>query len=506
MKNPSRDPVDPARPFVLSVEAAGRPRIASANAAAERFGLLRGHLLADAHAKTERLQVRDHDPDADNAALHRLSLWAMRYTPSVSSFGNDNGADGFFLDITGAAHLFGGEEKLLADLSHRLQCFGLPPRLAIADTAGAAFALSRYHPLHEMIAPSGDAVNALSPLPIEALRLSTDTRTTLRRLGFKRIGSLIDKPRAPFAARFENELLRRLDQAFGRAAEPLTLVMPPPVYHSMRYLLEPISTQEAVIAVATRLMKDLVHALTRDGMGARMLRLSLYRVDGEVTAVEIGLTLPTRDPSHVARLIDLKLDRLPQDMEAGFGFEAFGLAVTKAEPMHERQSDFTAVLHGMRDAESRAELIDKLTQRLGPDSVQQLQPVESHWPDRAEAFAPADDADAAWPLPDPSRLRPLLLLPRAEPAEVTAVIPEGPPQQFRWRGARHHVVHAQGPERIASEWWRSFSPPPTRDYYVVEDDAGHRFWIYREGLYDRDEGLYDREPTQPRWFVHGLFA
>jgi len=449
-------------------------------------------LLADARAKVTTLQVRPADSAADDVALKRLALWATRYTPTVSPWGEENGADGFFLDVAGAAHLFGGEETLLTDLACRLDHFGLPARLAIADTAGAAWALTRFHPAPAVVLPSGQEATALAPLPVAALRLSNDSCTTLRRLGFKHVGALIDKPRAPFAARFERELLTRLDQALGHAAEPLALIAPPPVYHSLRYLIEPIFSQEAIVAVATRLMKDLVHALVRDGVGARALRLALYRVDGEVTTLDIGLTLPTCDIAHVTRLFDLKLERITEAVEFGFGFEALGLAATIVEPMEPTQTDLVPAADG-HNAEGCAALVDRLQQRLGPRSVRQLAPVASHLPERAE-MAIAGTAPA-WPAPEAAR--PLFLLPHAEPADVLALIPEGPPQRFRWRGVTHGVAHAQGPERIASEWWRS--PQPTRDYYLVEDDGGRRFWLYREGL-------YERETSSPRWFVHGLFA
>ena len=485
-------PVDPEQPFVLTVEAAGGPRIAALNEAAEAEGLAVRDLLADARAKAAMLQVRPADPAADDAALKRLALWATRYTPTVSPWGEENGADGFFLDVAGAAHLFGGEETLLADLICRLHRFNLPARLAIADTAGAAWALARFHPDDVVILPSGQEAEALAPLPVAALRLSLDTCATLRRLGFKRIGSLIDKPRAPFAARFESELLDRLDQALGHAAEPLALIAPPPVYHSLRYLLEPIFSQEAIVAVATRLMKDLVHALVRDGVGARALRLALYRVDGEVTTLDIGLTMPTRDTAHVTRLFDLKLERIAEAVEFGFGFEALGLAATIVESMQPTQTDLAPAADG-NNAEHCAALVDRLQQRLGPRSVRQLAPVASHLPERAEMATTG--TIPAWPAPEAAR--PLFLLPHAEPADVLALIPEGPPQRFRWRGVMHGVAHAQGPERIASEWWRSSQP--TRDYYLVEDDDGRRFWLYREGL-------YERETNAPRWFVQGLFA
>ena len=470
------------------------------NAAAEVLGLAIGDLLADARAKAEFLQVRDADPAADDAALRRLALWATRYTPTASPWDEDNSADGFFLDITGAAHLFGGEEKLLADLAARLRKnFGLPARLAVADTPGAAWALSRFHKTPAFVLPCGQEAAALAPLPIAALRLASDTRATLRRLGFKTIGSLLDKPRAPFAARFPTELLRRVDQALGRIDEPLVPVVAPPVYHSLRYLIEPIFTHDAIIAHANRLMQTLVHVLTRDDVGARGLRLCLYNVDGAVEAIDIGLTLPTRSVSHVARLIELKLEALAATCDAGFGFEAIGLAVTCAEPMPARQTELTSASEDGDRTERCANLIDALRQRLGPHSVRHFEPMASHLPERAEVLPPIDGEATAWPEPE-QKPRPLLLLPHAEPAEdVTALVPDGPPRRFSWRGVTYDVTGAQGPERIGAEWWRHREPKPTRDYYLVEDTAGHRFWLFREGL-------YGRETAAARWFVHGLFA
>jgi protein ImuB len=498
-RKPSSEPVDPEKPFVLAVDASGGPRIAALNAAAEKAGLAMQDLVADARAKAGMLQVRDVDPTADDAALFRLALWATRYTPLVSPWGEANHADGFFLDITGAAHLFGGEDMLLADLAERLHRFGLPARLAIADTAGTAWALSRFHSSPSVILPSGQEIDALASLPIEALRLSPDTCITLRRLGFKRIGTLLDKPRAPFAARFKKELLLRLDQALGRASEPLAFVNPPPVYHSVRYLLEPIVMTDAVASLAARLMQGLSRALERDGAGARALRLSLYRVDGEVTTIDLGLAMPTRSAAHVKRLIELKLERIDETIDAGFGFEAIDLAVTMTEKMDPQQAELVEADNGAASTEQCAALVDRLRQRLGSRNVRGFEPVESHLPERAEACCAVSSNAPAWPPPDTARPRPAVLLERSESIEVTALVPEGPPLRFRWRGTLHDVAHAQGPERIANEWWLDHGEQPTRDYYVVEDKAGRRFWLYREGLYGRETGA-------PCWFMHGLFA
>jgi protein ImuB len=227
------------------------------------------------------------------------------------------------------------------------------------------------------------------------------------------------------------------------------------------------------------------------------LRLCLYNVDGTVESIDIALTLPTRGVDHVARLIDLKLEALAAGREAGFGFETIGVAITQAEPMPARQTEFTAVGEDDDRTERCAALIDALRQRLGQQSVRRFEPVASHIPERAEILPPLNDEASAWPAAE--RPRPLLLLPHAEPAEVTALVPDGPPRRFYWRGETHEVTGAEGPERIAGEWWRQRMHEPTRDYYLVEDSVGQRFWLYREGI-------YGRETPQARWFVHGLFA
>lgn len=497
-RRPTQAPVDPRAPFVLA-DGTDAPRIVALNRAAAASGLAAGETLADARARIGAVEVRLADPAADAKALARLAQWTTRYTPSVALFKGESGTDGVFLDVTGATHLLGGEEKLLADLARRLQGFGLPARLSLAETPGTAWAVSHYARSAPAVVPKGAEQAALSPLPVEALRLAPETALTLRRLGFKRIGDLIGKPRAPFAARFEKDLLLRLDRAAGRAPEPLALLAPPPVYIETRSLLEPIGTEDAILAVATRLMRHMVPKLEANGVGARSLRLGLYRVDGILQRLDVGCTLPTQSPEHVARLIRLKLERVARLLEAGFGFETVSLAVTAAERMQPRQRALATTSEDLERANRCSALLDALRQRLGPDSVRHLAPVASHWPERSERLSAMRDEAAVWPPAKDARPRPPLLLPRAEPADVIALLPDGPPLRVRWRGKLHTVAHAEGPERIAAEWWRSKTPEPTRDYYLVEDGTGRRLWLYRDGI-------PGRETATPRWFVHGMFA
>ncbi|MBO0740559.1 MAG: DNA polymerase Y family protein [Hyphomicrobiaceae bacterium] len=533
--------LDPRRPLVLVAPAKGGTRIVSLNRAAQRAGLTKDELLSNARSKVANLQVRDADPVADSDALRRLALWCLRYTPKVAPWDEASGADGLFLDIEGCAHLFGGEERLLADLAARLKAFRLVARLAIADTAGTAWAVAHCEQNGTIVA-SGGEMRILHALPLIALRLGEDSQRLMHRLGLRRIGEILHQPRAPFAARFQAELLRRLDQALGHAPEPLMFVIEPPVYRAQACFTEPIMAQEHVLQAATHLLEVLGRDLERDAVGIRLLRLLLFRVDGEVLSLELGLAAPSRDAQHIAQLIGLRLYRLGNELEADYGFEAAAVHVRNAESLAERQASLGLHEDGA-SPEELARLIDRLQQRLGRNAVRQLHPRQSHTPERAVRVLPASPsrllccpsqhkptksiqaerkqkadrgeekrqiatlADVTMPhlrlRPEEAWAetiaapRPLLLLDRPEPADVLAVVPDGPPRHFRWRGVLHQIAQAQGPERIAPEWWRH-TAEGTRDYYLVEDAQGCRFWLYREGLYG--------EGATPRWFVHGIFA
>ncbi|GJE17684.1 Protein ImuB [Methylobacterium marchantiae] len=485
----------------------GGLRITAVDAAAWALGLRPGEPLARARARIgPGIAVHPADPEADTAALARLCLWARRYTPVVAPFGPAEGGDGFFLDMEGASHLFGGEEALMADLAARLSAHAIPARLALADTPACAFALARHGgSTRPVVVPQGGNAPALRDLSVSALRIEPAIAESLRRLGLRRIGALADAPRAPLARRFGETLLLRLDQALGRRPEPLVSLAEPAAFGASRGFLDPIGHQTIIVATAIGLMQEIAPRLAASGFGAQSLRLSLYRVDGIERSLDLGLSEPTLSADRIGRLFDLRLDRLGPALDAEFGFETVRLDVTGIGRLETRQDALAETgLDREADTGGTARLADALRQRIGARVIR-VSPRASHIPERADALEPwrvrhvaLDWAGRVNARPQgPMPARPLVLLSRSEAAdEVFSLAPDGPPQRFRWRRRLHRIAHAEGPERIADAWWHA--PAPTRDYYVVEDESGRRLWVYREGFHTAQ--------TAARWFVQGLFA
>jgi len=445
--------------------------------------------LAYARSLAPDLKSVPADNAADGAALERLVDWCSRYTPWAARWEiPDHHA--LMLDITGCAHLFGGEAPMLADLDKRLAAAGIDSRVAIADTAAAAWAWARHGPHGDPIISVGATRKIVSPLPPAALRIEGATAVELERLGLRTIGDLIGLPRAPLANRFGRHIALRIDQLLGRSAEPISPKQPAPVWQTRLAFPEPIIHRDAVALALDRLLAALKVMLEREHQGARALVLMLYRVDGTAARVEIATGRASRDLRHLARLFAEKLDTI----DAGFGIETALLAATRLERRDGDQLD----LDGETHAVNISEIIDRLRARLGPHRVSRVYPRESHIPERAIATTPKKDI--AWPT---GIIRPLTLLTMPEPIEAIAPIPDGPPVAFTWRRAGHRVAHADGPERIEPEWWRADEIAPIhrrpRDYYRVEDATGRRFWLFREGL-------YDGAAAPPRWYMHGLFG
>ncbi len=498
-------------------------RLTAVDSAAAEAGLEPGLTLADARARLPALETFQADPDGDRRALLSLAEWAGRYTPLVALDAPD-GAHGLILDVTGCAHLFGGEPALLADLAARLERRGLTAETAVADTPTAARAVARVR--SGAVVPAGGNARAVAGLPVAMLDAAPETVSMLERLGLKRIGQLFGMPRPALAARFGTDLLTRLDRALGRADEPLSPLRPPPVFVVERVFAEPIRLVEDIERIARALAGSLAEPLTRHGRGARRLALTLFRLDGEAFRVAVGLSRATREPARMAGLLVERLGTFDRDLDTGEGIELVRLAAEAVEPLEAAQA-IAGDLAGegeAEDAEALARLADRLTARLGATRVVRLVRHDSHIPELAVAARPAvagpSGSAAAWPeaSPRPGRdfgldfgrdfgrapERPLRLFDRPEPIEAIAEVPDGPPASFRWRRVLRRVARIEGPERIAPEWWapklfNGEAEALTRDYFRVEDVEGRRYWVYRSGL-------YDREAIAPRWFLHGLFG
>ena len=505
--------------------------LAAVNPAARRLGLRRGQSHADACAIVPALQTAPAEPDQDAHALRRLALWAERYSPTVAVDELQPGHEGLTLDMTGGAHLFGGEGALLQELEQRLAKAGVPARAALADTAAAAWALARFG--EDRLAGEGRSREALKSLPVEALRLTDGALKLLHRFGLKRIGDLYALPRAGLARRFRGEegmeLVRRLDQALGLEAEPLEPVRPEPLYRVWRAFPEPIIDMEGVAWALPPLIDALAAQLDHGGKGARRLVLTAFRVDGRTTSLEAGLSAPQATAAHLLRLLK---ERGLERLDLGFGADALMVCAHKAEAARARQGDLESSQE-RTGPEALAALIDRLGARLGETAVLRPALADSHLPERAEAWVPAGaEAPACTAGAGEDRPRPLFLLDPPEPIQTLAGMPDTPPAQFSWRRVTRRIARAEGPERLSPEWWLGQVPglsepeqPPeieeerggrirlrseareledagrTRDYYRVEDEDGRRYWLFRQGLYDRQTP--DHLPT---WWLHGVFA
>lgn len=470
-------------------------RVAAVNAPASALGLSAGELLADARARVPALQTRPAQPEIDRAVLIKLARWCTRYSPYVAPWPEVDehaGSSGLTLDVTACDHLFGGEAAMIHAVIASLARLGFTACCAIAGSIGAAHALARFSGKPEIIVPEGKIVEAMDPLPVSALRIPGKMAATLKHLGLKTIGHLLPLPRAPLTQRFGKLLNDRLDQALGRTGESFTPLLPHVPYRVRAVLAEPISTQDHILKLAQKLFTDLAPALERDGKGARALHLTLFRVDGETAELNIRLARPSRHSDQIVKLFALKLDALAEEFDAGCGFEAARLDVTEAHRMPPQQAVIATDPDRDKD-EKLWLLIDHLGSRLGLENVLRAHPCDTHLPERAFVLKPAAQI-SAWG-EEVIPMRPLLMLPCAEPADVVATVPEGPPRKFRWRGVQYEVALAEGPERIRPEWWRT-SESRTRDYYTVEDGEGRRFWLYRDGPYGEEA----------HWFVHGVYA
>lgn len=495
------------RPLAVYSKESGAYQLQGIDARASALGLTLAMSLADARAIQPKLQAVEADPEEDARALDNIAAWCERFTPIVVL----DPPEGLFLDISGCGHLFGGEEKLRAEIVTRLHAQGFGARAAIAPTPGAAWAFARYRKqtrrsvrtlresLEASLVPPADWQAELAALPVEALRLDPDAAALLRRLGLKSIGQIQHAPRSSFTARAGERAMLRLDQALGRAREALSPRRPAPPVFALRRFLEPIFTADAVLQVAQDLCGDAIEKLDVRRAGVLRAELVLFGVDGFDRVIGVNVSKPLREVKPLMRLFREKLNIVGENLNAEFGFEAARLDVVGLAELNERTRALVSADAGAASPETVSSVADILTSRLGAKRVVRPQVKEEHAPERASAWYSAlqeRETKSVKPPADAVQRRPVRLFSPGQKIDVMASVPDGPPIRFRWRRVMREVVRAEGPERIAGDWQNR---EKSRDYYRVEDKQGRRYWLYREGFYGDIE-------KPPIWYVHGLFA
>jgi len=461
-------------PFALTLKQSNANRLYCLNTEATHQGLHQGMSHSDARAFCPRLQTARADLLQDQRFLQILRRWATRYCPWIGI----EGRDGLVLDISGSAHLFGGEDGMLSDMRARLMRAGLTVQIGLADTRGAAWGLAHHG---EGVAPPGDILPALQNLPVAALRMDEKTSTALTRLGLRKIGELAAVPRAPLTRRFGPDVLMRLDQALGQQPEEIMPLADPPHYGVRMTLPEPIGLISDVMAGTQRLLTRVCAKLKAQEMGARVLMITLRRVDQDYQEVELRLARPMRDPHRILPLFERGL----AEVDAGFGIDQLRLEAIQVEPLPAQQ-----VTHVSTGRKGQLEdLITRIGTRIGLENIQRFLPADSHIPERSFIIAPAAYSVPAngWTCSNP---RPLCLFP---PEPIAASGPH-PPKRFRWRRMFLTTGRATGPERIAPEWWLEDDNwrSGLRDYWRIETTQGRRLWLFYT-------------PQNPGWFVQGEF-
>jgi protein ImuB len=496
-----------AAPLILSAREGSKLVVHAADAAALALGLHPGMAISQAQAMLPGLQVEPAEPEADTAALRGLVAWCLRFSPLVAPCPDD----GVWIDITGCAHLFGGEAGLLHTLMDRLAQAGIAARAAVADTPGCAHAVARYGAAPLAIVRPGGVAAAMATMPVAALRLAPETATALRLLGFDTAGQLIEAPRAPLARRFGTNALTRLDQALGRAAEPLEPIAPPSVCRVRHGFPEPIATPADLARITALLAEALCGKLLRQQLGATRLDLVFQRVDGVAQCVRVGTAAPSRNAAHLTRLLTAQIETV----DPGFGIDQVVLTASLADRLGARQtvSDLAA---DAAEADLTA-LVDTLVNRLGPARVFRARAVESDVPERStrkeelggasrppqpcDKRAPRHQLRRGVPTAFPPWPRPSRLLAPPRRVEAVSLLPDHAPVQFTWGRKPHRIRHADGPERVFGEWWVADDETfAVRDYFQVEDEAGQRFWLFRNG---DGQNLATGNLT---WFLHGVFG
>lgn len=478
-------PVRAHSPFALVSSERGKIKIQAANALARSKGVHRGMSLADSRALCPDLDILDYPWEKQDSMIKAWASWAIRYTPITAI----DPPEGILLDISGCAHLWGGEEAYLDTLLCRIRSLGYQVRGAIADTIGAAWALSRFGSSGAMV-HSPDQKEVLTALPVEALRIEASLRQRLHQLGVYCIHHLERLSRPALRRRLGTEGILRLDQLWGDQWETLNPYRPDIPYQERLSFVDPLATFRGMLRALETLLDRLTRRLEGENRGMRKVCLRCYRVDDRVQQTSVSLSSPSRDPHQVLALFK---ERLPE-IRWGLGIELMVLEASVVDRLYPSATSLWAPKEtGVPEALSP--LLDRIRNRIGEESLKRYLPTGRHWPEKSFRPAASLEEGPCWPWPA-NLPRPIQIQDPPLPIEVSVLLPDSPPFLFRLQGRGVAVSRAEGPERIASEWWRDDSGV-YRDYYAVEDPQGIRYWLFR---------LEGGDAPGASWFLHGWFA
>ena len=480
----TRKPELTGKVYVFTKPERGRIIVTATSREAEKQGIFIGNVLADAKAIVPDIQCFDDQVNLNKKLLIRICKWAIRYSPFVAI----DLPDGIMLDSSGCSHLWGDEATYLKHILGKLTESGYQCNGSISDTIGASWAIARFGKKSPIILPN-EQYNALLNLPPIALRLEQIIYQRLHKLGLDKIGKFIQMPRSVLRRRFGEEMLLKLGQALGTEEETIKPMIIVPPYEERLPCLEPVRTKPAIEIAIERLLEKLCTRLANDGLGIRSAILKGYRLDGKITETVIGTNQPSHNIKHLLQLFELKIAQI----EPALGIELFIITVTKTDPMQLHQEKLWSGKPGLAD-QNLAQLLDRLAGKIGPQAIKRYIPQAHYWPERSlrPAISLEEKSDTNWQKVNP---RPMEMLRKPEPVEVTAPIPDYPPMNFRYKDELHLIRKADGPERIEREWW--MEKGEHRDYYILEDEKGRRYWIFRSGHYSEEKSS---------WFIHGFFA
>lgn len=473
----------------------GIRRILLANRKAEMSGITTGLPVNAALALLPALQLEERNPGREAQALTNLAAWAERFTSMVSI---EHPAL-LLLEIAGSLRLFGGIEALWQRIETGLQEQGFEVSMAIAPTPLASVWLARACRAVR-IENMENLTGSLSPLPLRCLGWPDSVRESLRGMGLNCIGDCLRLPRQGFTRRFGANRLLQLDRALGRLPDPRVSYRAPERFCQDCELAEEQHDSELLLHACRQLLTALERFLTTRQMAVQHVRFSFFHLRAETSHLTLRFRQADCSIDRWFELLAIRFDRmsLPEPVIAIRLRSGRGQAL-QAETDTLPFDRTTA----RRNKIPIAHLMERLSARMGDESVHGVALVADHRPHYAWSTAEAIGGQVPQcaavsnhrhELQEPLWLagirrteslllrRPLWML--SEPMALTS--DEGSPS---YHGPLSLLA---GPERLETGWWDGNGI--ARDYFVAVNPGGVHLWIYRN------------RGKKTGWYLHGIFG